>query len=339
MKDLKFLCVQPDDHYYVWQVHTWLESLKNIGKSDKAIVIVFTPDFREFNTKWKDLEKLYPEVEFFFIKDEDGISKLISIYIPIIRPYSLMKYFQAHPEMVNKAIFYCDCDIIFTEKFNIDQYIDDDVCYLSDTNSYISASYFDSKIKDVKPEKLEEYKTIDVLSGAASLVGITREICERNEKNSGGAQYLLKNIGASFWDKVITDCIMLRTYLGNINKQFFENESKGYQSWCSDMWAVLWNLWLREQETKCIPEMDFAWSTDGIKSLENKGILHNAGISSTHIGDIPVFYKGLYHNKKDPFVDEHLTNVLNNEKSKQFCNHYYLTKMFEVKNKYNLNYG
>lgn len=338
-KELKFLAVQPDDYYYVWQVHTWIESLKNIGKSGDAIVIVFTPDFREFNTKWKELEALYPEVEFFFVKDEDGISKLIRVYIPIIRPYSLMKYFQARPEMVQKAIFYCDCDIIFTEKFNVDQYVDDDVCYLSDTNSYINASYFDSKIKDVKPELLEEYKKMDVLSGACSLVGITREICEKNNQHSGGAQYLLKNVGASFWEKVIGDCIMIRTYLSAINKDFFENESKGFQSWCSDMWAVLWNLWLREQETKCIPEMNFAWSTDHISKLNNSTILHNAGISSTHMGDVPVFYKGLYHNKKDPFEDPHLTNVLNNEKSKSLCNHYYLTKMFEVKNKYNLSYG
>ena len=37
MKDLRFICAQPDDTYYTWQVHLWLESLKNIGQSDKAI--------------------------------------------------------------------------------------------------------------------------------------------------------------------------------------------------------------------------------------------------------------------------------------------------------------
>jgi len=338
MKDLKFLAVQPDDHYYVWQVHTWIESLKNIGKSGDAIVVVFTPDFREFNTKWKELQALYPEVEFFFVKDEDGISKLIRVYIPIIRPYSLMKYFQARPEMVQKAIFYCDCDIIFTEKFNVDQYVDDDVCYLSDTNSYINASYFDSKIKDVKPELLEEYKKMDVLSGACSLVGITRETCEKNNQHSGGAQYLLKNIGASFWEKVIGDCIMIRTYLSAINKDFFESESKGFQSWCSDMWAVLWNLWFRGQETKVIEEMNFSWATDPIERLEQNTLFHNAGIVSPHNGTYNCFYKGKYHNGGDPTKDPHLDAVLNDETSQKYCTWFYANKLKELKNKYNLNY-
>jgi hypothetical protein len=46
MRQLKFICVQPDDTYYLWQVHAWLESLRQIGQSDKAIVLVFTPTFR-----------------------------------------------------------------------------------------------------------------------------------------------------------------------------------------------------------------------------------------------------------------------------------------------------
>lgn len=339
MKDLKFICAQPDDTYYTWQVHTWLESLKAIGHSDKAIVLIFIPSFREKNTKWEQIINLYPEAEFVFYKDVDKVSdNLLKIYIPIIRPYVLMRYFKENPQMVTKAVFYCDSDVVFTERFNIDQFIDDDICYLSDTNSYINASYFDSKINDVKPDRLDEYKGIDVLAGATSLVGITREICERNNEHSGGAQYLLKNIGASFWDKVMTDCLLIKTYLGNINKSFFESESKGYQSWCADMWAVLWNIWLREQETKVIPELEFSWSSDPIDKLERTGILHNAGITGNLQGDIPTFYKGFYHTGNSPFEDAHVQNVLANEKSKMLCNHYYLEQMFKVKNKYNLNY-
>jgi hypothetical protein len=338
-KELKFVTCQPDDTYYTWQVHNWLESLREIGKSDKAIVIVFTPDFREFNEKWKEVEALYPEAEFAYIKDEHKISKLISVYIPIIRPYSLMRYFNEHPDMVSKAVFYCDSDIVFTENFNIDAYIDDDICYLSDTNSYINASYFDSKTNDVLPEKLEEYKTMDVLAAATSLVGITREIAEKNNLHSGGAQYLLKNIGGSFWDKVLSDCINLKIFLSNINKNFFANESKGFQSWCTDMWAVLWNLWMRDQETMIVKELDFAWSTDNIKKLDDVGILHNAGVTANYHTITPMFYKGVYHAGKDPFKDSHLKKVIDNESNKQLCNNYYLQKLLNIKQKYNLDYG
>jgi hypothetical protein len=32
MKDVKFVTACPDDTYYTWQVHLWLESLKDLGK-------------------------------------------------------------------------------------------------------------------------------------------------------------------------------------------------------------------------------------------------------------------------------------------------------------------
>ncbi len=335
MRDLNFIQACPDDKYYIWQTQLWLESLKEIGHSDKAISLVFTPSYRNFNEEWKKLEELYPEAEFFYYKDTDKIGKLIGIYMPIIRPYILMKYFELHPEMKDKAVFYCDCDILFTDKFNISDYQNDEICYLSNTNSYINASYFDSKVKDVKPELVEEYKKLDILQEACSLVGITREIAVKNNEHSGGAQYLLKNIDAAFWKKVLTDCIRVRVYLQQTNQQYFESENKGFQSWCADMWAVLWNLWKREQETKVIPEMNFAWSSDPISKLENAPILHNAGIVGKMQGDIPVFYKGDYHLGLDPFTDPYVDTVYSNEKNKTLCNHYYVKQLINLRNKYN----
>jgi hypothetical protein len=249
-----------------------------------------------------------------------------------------MRYFQDNPDMITKAVFYCDCDVIFTDKFNVDEFKDDDVNYLSDTNSYINASYFDSKIKDVLPEKLEEYKTRDVLAELASLVGINREIAEANNEHSGGAQYFLKNVDSDFWKKVMNDCVLIRVYLQNINKEFFKDENKGFQSWCADMWAVLWNVWLKGQETKNIPELEFCWSSDPIEKLERTTILHNAGITGQQSMGYPAFYKGAYHAGKDPFQDTHLYVVHTDEKSKKYANHYYLKQLLEIKQKYNLNY-
>jgi hypothetical protein len=336
MKELKFIQACPDDSYYLWQVQLWLESLQKLGKSKDAISLIFTPSNREFNKKWLDLEAKYPESTFKFYKDTDGVSKLLGIYIPILRPYVLMRYFKENPELKEKAIFYCDSDVLFTDNFNVDKYIDDETCYVSNTLSYINASYWDSKVKDVIPEKLEEYKQRDILDEACKLVGISREIAVKNNDHSGGAQYLLKNIDHKFWEKVITDCIRLRIHLKEVNKEFFPSENKGFQGWCSDMWAVLWNLWLREQEVKIVPEMDFAWSTDPITKLEKVGIFHNAGIGSKFIGDIPVFYKGEYHLGKSPFTDPHLDEVFNNEKSKTLCNWFYVSNMIDLKHKYKL---
>jgi hypothetical protein len=340
MKDLKFIAVQPDDTYYVWQVHMWLESLRELGMSDKAIVLVFIPGFRERNVKWDQVIALYPESEFVFYKDDAGeITPLLGTYIPVLRPWTLEKYFTEHPEMKDKAIFYCDSDTVFTEKFDIQRFIDDDVCYLSDTNSYINASYFDSKIKDVLPNKLEEYKKIDVLDDLSKIIGISRQIAEKNNVNSGGAQYLLKNVDGEFWGDVKRDCIIIRKYLMGINKTYFASENRGFQSWCADMWAVLWNLWKRNIETKNIPEMDFSWASDHIERVKKLPIFHNAGIVGDNMGDHLAFYKGKYHQGKDPFTDMvHLNAVINHPISKTRGTHYYLTRLLKLKQKYNLNY-
>lgn len=339
MRDLKFITCCPDDTYFTWQVHLWLESLKEIGQSDKAIVLVFTPSFRVENPKWKQVVDLYPEAVFKFYKDEDNsASSLLGIYIPVLRPYVMWRFLKENPSYKDNALFYCDSDILFTKEFNIDSYLEDDINYLSDTNSYLNATYFDSKIKDVLPDKLEEYKTRDILGEITSVIGISREICEANNLNSGGAQYLLKNMDSAFWNKVMNDCILIRVYLQKVNNEFFKDENAGFQSWCADMFAVLWNLWLRNQETKIIPELDFAWSTDPIEKLQSTTILHNAGIVSETGNGYPAFYKGKYHLGASPMEDSHLAVVLNDEESKKYCTWYYAKQLRELHIKYQLIY-
>lgn len=339
MRELAFITCCPSDTYFTWQVHMWLESLREIGQSDKAVVLVFTPVSREDNPKWKQIVDLYPEAVFNFYKDDDSsVSPLIGIYIPIIRPYVMWRFLKENPQYISKALFYCDSDILFTKDFNVDEFLEDDINYLSDTNSYINATYFDSKIKDVLPEKLEEYKNRDILGEITSLIGITREVCEANNMNSGGAQYLLKNTDSNFWSKVMNDCIIIRTYLQKVNREFFKDENTGFQSWCADMWAILWNLWFRGQETKVVPELNFAWSTDSIEKLQETTILHNAGIVSEFGNGYPAFYKGKYHTGSNPMQDSHLDVVLNDETSKKHCTWFYTEKLKELNNKYQLIY-
>lgn len=339
MRELAFITCCPDDTYFTWQVHMWLESLKELGQSDKAVVLIFIPSFREQNPKWKQVVDLYPEAVFNFYKDDDNTaSPLLGVYIPVLRPYVMWRFLKENPVYISKALFYCDSDILFTNDFNIDQFLDDDINYLSDTNSYINADYFDSKIRDVLPEKLEEYKTRDILAEVTSLIGINREICVANNLNSGGAQYLLKNTDDAFWSKVMNDCIIIRTYLLKVNREFFKDENSGFQSWCADMFAVLWNLWLRDQETRVVPELNFAWSTDPIDRLQETTILHNAGIVSENGNGYPAFYKGKYHMGSNPIVDPHLDVVLKDETSKKHCTWFYAKKLKELNEKYQLIY-
>lgn len=334
-KQLKYVCCQPDDAYFTWQVHLWLENLRSLGKSSDAIVLIYTPAFRERNIeKWQPIIDIYPEVEFAFYKDEHDSSKFIGVYIPILRPYLLWRYWTDHPEMKDKAVFYYDCDVLLTEEFDISAYVDDEKCYLSDTNSYINASYFDSKVRDVLPEKLEAYKKVDILSDALSIVGVDRATAERFNEHSGGAQYLLKNIDAAFWEKVMSDCISIRMYLQNINRTYFASEDKGFQSWCADMWAILWNLWHRSHPTEVIRAMDFSWAPDPIEKLKTHKIYHNAGIVGETQDNYPVFFKAKYHQGANPMVDAQIDIVLNHPESKKHCTWFYTSKLDELRKKY-----
>lgn len=346
MKDLVFITVQPSDTYYTWQVNMWLESAREFGYSDKAQVLIYNPDNRILDKEWENLFSRYTESKF-FIYDDSSLRNLLGIYIPILRPFTLAKHFKKYPELKEKAIFYCDSDIIFTKPLDIDKYKDDDVNYLSDTISYVGGDYLESKINDVIPSKLETYKKRDIIGELGAISGIGRDVIMNNKHNAGGAQYLLKNIDSDFWMEVFNSTINIRIHLLAVNKQFFISEDTGFQSWCADMWGVFHTLLRFEKEVKVVKEMDFSHATDDISRLQQVSIYHNAGISSDckikrrsdkKDIDCPAFYKGKYIDKS-PFqsIDE-LIEMSKNEDLQQFCNSFYLQKLIELSKKYNLKY-
>lgn len=302
-RELIIISCQPDDDYFVWECEVQITNYRKYGYSDKLRYLMFLPNDRVksgWNPKMKELEVKYPEVKFFWYEDTHNLLDTYIRpfnYIPLLRPFVLAAHFKEHPELKDAAIYYCDSDVIFTKYLDFSPFLGDDICYLSNTKSYIAASYFDSKEKDVLPEKLEEYKKIDVLDGVMKLFGLSREDAVANEEGSGGAQYLLKDIDASFWNAVFGGCIMIRSYLQNINKLYFENEDKGFQSWCADMWSVLFNLWRIGKVTKCPPEMEFAWATDKIAEWDNKYLYHDAGAGLQPLIDEKGFAHNLFFKK------------------------------------------
>jgi hypothetical protein len=111
--------------------------------------------------------------------------------------------------------------------------------------------------------------------------------------NSGGAQYIMKNIDADYWEKVERDSEKLFKEITELNnqKKTTNPEYHELQIWCADMWAVLWNGWLEGNETKVVPEMDFSWATDPSNRWNQTTIYHNAGATC---GSQGTFYKALY---------------------------------------------
>lgn len=200
------------------------------------------------------------------------------------------------------------------------------------------------------PLKFEQFKLRDILNETAKSCGITREICVENKNNTGGAQYLLKNITAEYWDKVFNNSILIKFYLADINQQFMqgntpnEKENNGFQSFCADMWAVLWTLWAEGKKTATPPELDFAWSTDEMASHTHEYILHNAGVTSdakirTRIKDenknnieveAPIFFKGAYTTKHPMSDVQKLRDITTNEISNKYYTSVYVQNILDT---------
>lgn len=334
------ICAQPIDRYFLWQVNLFVESCIQQGgfDEDRIHVLLYKTVGREFNNQdWDKLKQCYPKLNIYLYEDK-GVQQHLGLYIPVLRPHLLWQHFLAFPKLKNETIIYTDCDILWTSKPDIEKFYDNDICYISNAESYLNVDYLNSKERDVLPEKLEEYKTRDILQELCNIIGVDKSKAIENNHNAGGVQYILKNMDADFWKKIEKDVISIRQYFLSINNQFFENENKGFQGWCADLWAILYNLWARNQEVQVVPEMDFAWSTDNIDRLQTTTIFHNAGITDTMQGGIPRFYKGKYHRGEDPTKDPHLDVILNNEESKKTCTWYYTNKLKELSEKYHLNY-
>ena len=298
-KEVSYICAQPKTIYYIWQLEVMISNFIEVGIDPSClnILLAVSTDQTHF-TNSKDIQYIYnklydkfPKVNFYEYSDTRNDFD----YLPSIRPHILSKHFSKFNSLNNAIIFYHDCDIIFTKKPDFEKLLHDEVNYLSDTSSYLSAEYILSKSEKIYNDMCQ-------------IIGIDTRI-PISKKSHGGAQYILKGIDSRFWSKVELDSHLIWKY-------FSENNSaaSGLQIWTTDMWCLLWNLWLQNKETSCVPELDFCWSTDPISFIQDYTILHNAGITTSERG----FCKQEFTNKL-PYHSEC--------KIKTNCSYYYFEQM------------
>lgn len=271
---LLYICVQPAIDYYLWQIEVWLNNLLKNKVSSNNIQIICSYN-KNIPNKWKILQKHYSEIKFFFYED----TRINHKYISSIRPHVLEKHWKKFPELKKSAIFYCDCDIVFTKPVDFDKFLKDDIHYLSDTISYIGAKYIRSKGENYLKEMCK-------------IVGISEKIVIKNEENSGGAQYILKNIDSDFWKDVYNHSEKMFVKVNEMIKK--DPTHHPIQIWTADMWAVLWNIWKRGWKTECPKELDFCWPAEEKIKWETCDIMHNAGITNSNPD---YFYKCNYMNR------------------------------------------
>lgn len=289
---MTFICAQPDVPYFHWQVEVLIHNLMKSGVNPNWIEILFAYDEAPSH-EGVSLASRYPYVRFFFYRktpcDNYG-------YIPILRPDILEQHFSRFPNLSAEPIFYHDSDIIFRELPDFNKLLEDDNWYFSDTVSYIGANY-------IKSKSTELFETM------CNIAGVSKELVEENEANSGGAQYLMKGIDHLFWRDVKFVSLDLYKYMmerENEERQTLtEEELRIYnpvQKWCADMWAVFWCGLKRNAEIRISDELSFSWgSTYGQDEWNKHKIYHNAGVVNNQDGK--VFYKGEFIDKSPFDVD------------------------------------
>lgn len=346
-----------------WECRVLLNNLQEQGLLNKTTLLIFQmrEDFLEaFHEDWDLLEKQFPEANFVYFKDHQNITRLCQIfhYIPLFRLYVLQEHFKTNPQLEQEAIFYIDTDILITKPLPFEKWLEGDINYLSwtgnpqRTDNYLWQPYFDSKIKEVDHKKLEQYKKQDILAHVANICGTTREAITLNSPNIGGAQYLLKNINSQFWTNCFNYACEIKLYLEGTNITFMNGDTfqkkqdNGFQAFCADMWAVMFQLIALDRPVQCPKELDFSWSCDRIERYEQCHLLHNAGITSdakvrvafeklpdgsNKFEEAPLFYKGAYMTSS-PFENiEELKEIYNNPLNKQFCNNKYVEAILKTK--------
>jgi hypothetical protein len=280
---IRLICAQPATLFYAWQVEVMLQNFISVGININNVDIVCNIE-SSVPEEWSKLANCYA-ARFFFYYDKRETKH----YVSSIRPNILKQHFEAYPELKDDAIFYHDCDIVFTKPIEWYKFVFDNKWYGSDTRFYISHDYIISKGEDILDKMCE-------------IVNIDKQVIKDNELNCIGAQYLMKGIDAEFWNNVEKDSERLFKEITdmNIQKRLANPSYHELQIWCADMWAVLWNGWKLGYETVVHEDLKFAWATSNQKTWDECYIYHNAGAVNNTSG---IFYKSDY-NQRLPYDDE-----------------------------------
>lgn len=295
MKTLKYICAQPDELYFAWQVEVMLDNFLSFNIPPQDIHILVAID-KSPSIWWHKLIEKYPSVGFYFYKDE----RMHKQYAPSIQPYITSKHFERYPELTSEVIFYHDCDMIFTREPRFESLLEGDTWYVSDTRSdYLSSKYICSKGENV-------------FKDMCNLVGIHPAIVKINDNNVGGAQYIMKNVTSRFWDSV--------RFYSNSLYDYFNSIDSDIQKWTAGMWAMLWTAWKQEQDIRVHPYLGFAWATDTWPKWDTYPIYHNAGVVKEHEGKL--FNKSDYRGEV-PYFD--YTSF-----DPQFCSYKYYQEVIKT---------
>jgi hypothetical protein len=199
-----------------------------------------------------DLKKLAEKYNVHFYKD----TRNRKYYPPSLKPHLIWKYLKDNP---TDRFFLHDSDILFRKLPDFTRFSDNKI-YLSDTKSYIGYQYLLDCCQRYK-EKFPQTQDRELIRWMMDEVGIPIDLIEKMDENAGGAQYIFSNQDWRVWKKIERDAQAIYDKM-TMYQKVYPLSNNPVQFWTAEMWAVLWNLWFFEYETKITKELDFSWASD-----------------------------------------------------------------------------
>lgn len=255
---MKFLFAQPAKKRFAWELRTAIKSLVDLGVEKKDIVLLFA---QEDSTVVEEFHE-YDTHEYL---DE----RFDKSYIPSIKPFLWWKYLEENVEREKETYVYLDSDTIVLDLSAFKLRPTKGRWYCSNTIGYLGYRYIQSVTH-----------AEEVFNTMTDAIKVPTEWIESIEKQSGGAQWVIKNPKAGYWHDVYVNSIVLYKAIEPLDTSL--------QKWTAEMWAQLWTMYHYGIDPKVSDKLDFAWSTDD--TVGNAKIIHNAGVTE----DTGLFFKGIY---------------------------------------------
>ena len=282
-----FVTAQPDVPYFIWQAKIYIYNFIEKGIDPSKIHIIFGIVSPNTSPSKESLELKNFGVNVHHYNDD----RRKKHYIPSIKPYLISKWIKSDPSY-GKLFFLHDADIIFRTLPDFERLVQDDICYVSDTNGYISYDYIIDCCRRYEQQHPNSRRN-QLIEEMANVVKIDVDLIKKNRLHSGGGQYIIKNTTFELWEKIYEDSIGLYNQMLDYQRRFPISPGE-IQFWTAEMWSLLWNLWKDNKQTIITNELDFSWATDSIEVFEKKPILHMAGVTDNLKNT--KFYKGDFIN-------------------------------------------
>lgn len=255
---MKFIFAQPAKKRFAWELKTAIKSLTDLGVKKNDIVLLFSKED-------DSVCEIFLECDTHVYVDE----RFDKTYIPSIKPYLFWKFLEEDNRRENETYVYLDSDTVVLDLSVFKVQVTKSSWYCSDTTGYIGYNYIQSVSKPTE--------TFEAMIDA---IKVPIDWIKSIQKDSGGAQWVIKSPKAGYWHDVYINSIVLYQAISPLDTSL--------QKWTAEMWAQLWTMYHYGITPKVSKKLDFAWSTDD--ELGNKKIIHNAGVTE----DMDLFFKGIY---------------------------------------------